>query len=203
MVRWSRRRALRAAAATVSTAVLAGCVDDSEPTRGQRRDRGEPVTDYETTTVREEDVFPPFWLEAYDDPADRPSRPVGDALVAEPLADAAITFDTDADPGAALRSFVAATEFDRECVYLYSTTVRGCQTVELSGVRRRSESVGVSLCQRLRQPDVACERDAEHTLGLAARLPFPGDEVNARAVTGGGHCDHESEPLSRIGGDGE
>lgn len=36
------------------------------------------------TTAREERVFAPFWLEEYENEANRPSRPVGDALVTEP-----------------------------------------------------------------------------------------------------------------------
>lgn len=204
MPQWSRRRALRAVAATATTAVLAGCNDSTERRdTDQRRDRGDPVTDYETTTVRADRVFAPFWLEEYDDEADRPSQPVGDALVTEPPSEGSVSFDPDADAAASLRSFVEDTDFERESVILWSTTLRGCATLRLTGVLRRADEVELSLCRQGRPADVACERDEEHTFGMGIRLPFAGEDVHVGGWSMAGGCDGDPEPLTPIGGDGE
>jgi hypothetical protein len=204
MPRWSRRRALRAVAATATTAALAGCNDSIGSTNtSQRRDQREPVRDYETTTVREERVFAPFWLEEYEDGANRPKRPVGGALVTEPLAEGSISFDPDAEAAASLRTFVADTDFQQECVYLWSRTVGGCETLQLADVRRQGDELELGVCRRLRSPDVACERDDEHTLVLAVRLPFPGDDPRIGRRSVHSTCDDETEPLTPVGGDSE
>jgi len=214
MQQWSRRRALRAAAATASTLAVAGCnagvdgsdADDSDD--GPRRDAGDTVTDYETTAGRTDRILAPFWLETYEDPADRPSEPVGSALVTEPPSEAGVTFHPDAELAASLRSFAEGTDFGAECVYLWSTRVGGCETVALTGVRRRGDAgddVELSLCRRTRPPDVACERDAEHTVGLAVRLPFAGEDLRRGGVSVSGDCrdGDDPAPVTPIGGDGE
>jgi len=212
MQQWSRRRALRAAAATASTLAVAGCnagVDDGDDGGGPGRDAGNTITDYETTTARADRVFAPFWLETYDDPADRPSRPVGSALVTEPPSEAGVTFHPESELAASLRSFAEDTDFGAACVYLWSTRVGGCDTVAVTGVRRRGDAgdtVELSLCRRSRPPDVACERDAEHTVGLAVRLPFGGEDVRLGGVSVSGDCrdgDDDPAPVTPIGGGGE
>ncbi|MDH5020085.1 hypothetical protein [Halobacterium rubrum] len=204
MPQWSRRRALRAVAATATTVALAGCNDSTDRLdTDQRRDPGDPVTDYETTTVREERVFAPFWLEEYEDEANRPKRPVGGALVTEPLAEGSISFDPDAEAAASLRTFVADTDFQRECVYLWSRTVGGCETLKLADVRRQGDELELEVCRQLQPPDVACERDDEHTFVLAVRLPFPGDDPRIGRRSVHSTCDDEAEPLTPVGGDSE
>lgn len=204
MPRWSRRRALRAVAATATTAVLAGCNDGVESTNtSQRRDQAEPVTDYETTTAREDRTFAPFWLEEDENEADRPSRPVGDALVTEPLGDADVTLHPDADTAVSLRSFLEDTDFQQECVYLWSRTIAGCETLQLAHVRRQGTELELGVCRGLRPPDVACERDDEHTFVLAVRLPFPGDDPRIGRRSVHSTCDDDAEPLTPAGGDSE
>ena len=199
-----RRRVLRAVAATATTAVLAGCNDSVEPTNtGQRRDEGTTVTDYEMTTVREERVFAPFWLEEYENEANRPSQPVGGGLVTEPPSEGSVFFDPDADAAVSLRSFVADTDFQRECVYLWSTRVRGCETVQLRGVRRREDTIAVSLCGAGRPPTTACVEADRHTVALAVRLPFSGDEAAVNGVRWSSDCDDDPAPVTPIGGDDE
>lgn len=204
MPNWSRRRALQAAAAT-ATAALAGCNAGTERTREAPRGReGDPVTDYESETVRDTEGRPLFWRDDTD------GRERGSlTLLADPLPESDVTISEDVPAAETLRAFAADTDFEAESVLLFATRVSGCHAVTLEGVRRKQQTadggvsdVDVSLCRVYRPADVACERTADHTAGLAVRLPFPADGANGAGASVSSTCRRRPDPVT-LGGDDE
>lgn len=197
MQRWSRRRALQAVAAT-ATVALAGCNESTERANPRPRGRhGDPVTGYDAETVRDPDGRPLFW----GDEGEEAERE-GIELLTDPLSESEVMFAGDVPAADALRSFAADTDFENRSVLLFATRVSGCQRLQLEGVGRQESQVDVSLCRVLRSADVACERDADHTAGVAVRLPFPAEDAGGTGVSISSNCRETAEPVT-LGGDGE
>jgi len=196
MPTWSRRRALRAVAAT-ATVALAGCNASTERSGDtpSRRD-GDPVTDYDAELVRDPDGRPLFWR----DEADERERDAL-ALLTAPLSESDVAMASSVPATGALQSFVADTDFEKQSVLLLATRVAGCRELTLEEVRRSDDEIDVSLCRVFRPADAACDADADHTAGVAVRLPFPAEDVNSFGVGSTSHCRHEADPVTSGGED--
>jgi hypothetical protein len=167
MADWSRRRALSAIACGL-TVGLAGCndaADEETPTDPLHR----PVEDYETRHVRSDDTAA-LWTTG-ESPSDREVRRRYTYLSGDdPLSD--VQFNTDAEAGATLESFVTATDFERESVYLYAGTVSECHEVHIANVYRQEDGVHAYVCRTVRPADVDCSTGTDHAVAIAIRLPF-------------------------------
>lgn len=201
MQRWSRRRALQAAA-TTATLALAGCSASTEHSGSSPRGRvGDPVTDYDAELVRDPDGRVLFWREDEDD-AESSREPEGLELVTEPLSENDVALASDVPAADGLRSLVADTDFETSSVLLYASRISGCHEFTLESVRHSANEVDVSLCRRLRPADVACERGATQTAGVGIRLPFPAEDVNSFGIGSSSNCRDDVEPVTLDGGDG-
>jgi len=85
-----------------------------------------------------------------------------DLLVAEGVADA----DRER-----IRSFLDATDYDAETVYVSPAGVRSCERLHIESVSWEPGRVDYEYCRELRPPDETCVADAWVTLGLFFRLP--------------------------------
>lgn len=196
---WSRRRALHALGATAAAA-LAGCNgrDDSggfdEP---PGRQPGEPVTDYELRKVHTSGTDPLFW--EGERSADGERRASGYVHVGseDDLDD--VTF-ADSDPAAELAAFVRETGFGDESVLVQARPVRECYDLRLRGVWREEDGLQMAFCSSLRSADAACDRDAERTVGVAVRLPFPDEGFNSYGSQWSSDCDRGPAPVTADSG---
>lgn len=193
---WSRRRALHALGATAAAA-LAGCnaqtSDSGAFDEPPGRQRGEPVTDYELRKVRAFDLEPLFWRGERG--TENEPRPAGHLFVGSE-GDLEDLMFADADPAAALASFVRGTDFESESVLVHERPVRECYDIRLRGVWREEDGVQTSFCSTLRPADVACSRDAQQTVALAIRLPFPGDGLSSQGSQWSSDCDRQPAPVT-------
>ena len=199
---WSRRRALRTVA-TAGSLALAGCSGESSRSNDPPPERGEPVPDLEVRFVRDTDGGSPFDT---DDESASTSTDDPDAVTHsfEYLTDRDefddLTFPSTT-PAAELRSFVDATDFEAESVYLLERAIGECYRANLVAVYRESDGVDVDFCEALRPADVDCSAEAEDAVGVAIRLPFPGEEFNSLGSGWSGDCDRRPI-VAREGGDG-
>lgn len=179
---WSRRRALQLATAAGSLA-LAGCSGESSRSNRIPPDRGEPVSDFEVTFVRDSSGGRLF--EAEDESGGEPGGfeylTDGDELDD-------LTFPSSS-AAAELRSFVVETDFDAESVYLVERPIGECYRANLVGVYRETDGVDADFCRELRPADVECSADGTDAIGVAIRLPFPGDEFNSYSSGWSSQCD--------------
>lgn len=114
-----------------------------------------------------------------------------------------LTFEREPDGLDAARSFVEATRFDEETLFVLQETVPQCRTMELPRLRRKPEErvPEPDFCTRLRPPDVACSVDAEDTEVHLVRLPVGLEEPpSSYGFSSGGDCD--PPPTRDGGGDG-
>lgn len=103
-----------------------------------------------------------------------------DLLVAEGVADA----DRER-----IRSFLDATDYDAETVYVSPAGIRSCQRLEIDSVSWRPGRVEYEYCRELRPPDEACEADTMVTLGLLFRLPAVlDDRIRGAGSSGRSPC---------------
>ncbi|MEZ3165456.1 hypothetical protein ABNG03_15960 [Halorubrum sp. RMP-47] len=70
-----------------------------------------------------------------------------------------------------IRSFLDATDYDAETVYVSPAGIRSCEQIHIESVSWEPERVDYEYCRELRPPDEACETDTWVTLGLFFRLP--------------------------------
>lgn len=183
---WSRRQALSAVA--TSLAALSGCSASEEASTAEPTEPGENlVEDYEFERVRSADgeVLFARALEI-PTPDDRDGRPAAgynyDLLTAaEELEDYSFADVPEAEQ---LRAFAAATDFDSESVYLFSTFVDACHEIEIESVSVDGDGHPRGrFCQATRPADVACSTDEFHSVGYAIRLPVALDGASGQ---GGG-----------------
>lgn len=211
MPSWSRRGALRAAT-SVALAGLAGCSGQSGVSHSDPVDLNEePVTDYTVKQVRTTETSRLYWT-GDETPADNDHRRTHHLTSPGELAD--LTFPTDIPVASELERFARSTDFDTRSVYLHQQSIEACYDLVLRGVIRDESSVRVDLCRDLKPADVACSADGEAVVGLAVRLPFPGDDFNGLGMSYGSQCDrprhrpvdfHPSTPTTpanRSGGGG-
>lgn len=165
---WSRRQTLAAVAGGLAVAA-AGCqgdASDESPSRAERR-----VEDYELERVRVEDGVALFTRG--DELSEDRAGGYDHLQSADELA--ALTF-ADRPEARTLREFSADTDYESESVYLYADTVPACYSIELRRIEVDGGGPSAQFCRDLRPVDAECGADAEHTVGYAIRLPFPGDE---------------------------
>ncbi|SEV89125.1 hypothetical protein [Halobacterium jilantaiense] len=189
MQRWSRRRALHAVAATASVA-LAGCTDSTEqsdPTTANGDSA--PVTGNDVEMTRDPRGRRLFW-ETDEQTAVR--------LLTDPPDESALTFAESVSAATELRAFAADSDFETESVVLFATRLSACRHLQFVGVSRGSDHVDVSLCEALRPADAVCEHDADHTAGVAVRLPFAAD-TDETSVQISGDCRETAEPVTLSG----
>lgn len=182
MPRWSRRSALRSVV-TVGSLALAGCSGESGRSNEIPPDRGEPVSDVEVRFARETDGDRLFEIAGESEDAPHGFEYLTDGNDRDDL-----TFRST-PPAAELRAFVDETDLDAESVYLLQRPIGECYRANLVGVYRESDGIDVDFCQELRPADVDCSAGTEDTVGVAIRLPFPGDEFNSLGSGWAGECD--------------
>jgi hypothetical protein len=100
-----------------------------------------------------------------------------------------------------LRAFVDATDLESESVYLTERLVGECYEARLVGVYREDDGVEADFCGALRPADAECSAGDHDTVGIAIRLPFPGDELSGLGWGWSSGCERRSTVASE-GGEG-
>lgn len=103
-------------------------------------------------------------------------------------------------PATDLRTFVEASDLESGSVFLLQRPLGECHEARLVGVYRETDGVDAEFCQALRPADVECSTDDRDTVGVAVRLPFPGDSLGGLGWGWHGDCDHY-ETIATEGGD--
>jgi hypothetical protein len=186
MADWSRRRALHAVG-TATAVALAGCSGDTRERDSRRSRRGDPVTDYDLRKVRDSDGGPLFWSD--ERPAADDGIPGGYAYIGSTSELAEVSFASGSEAAQSLASFVGDTDFEAAAVLLQARGISECYEARFRGLRRRSDGLHTSFCRRLRPADVTCRRDAEDTVGVALRVPFPDAEFTSFGSRWSGTCE--------------
>jgi hypothetical protein len=194
---WSRRRALQAVAATGAVA-LAGCSGSTSSSSSVPRERGDSVSDVTVQFARHRDGQP-FYHYGDDDSDQRASRMMH--LTSQDDRERLRFRSTD--PATELRSLVDGTDLESESVFLLVRPVGECYELLLRGVYREPDGVEADFCQTLRPADVECSADDEDLVGVAIRLPFPGDDFNSHGSSWSSTCESPryGTPIAREGGD--
>jgi hypothetical protein len=201
----STRRALLHGAAGLATA-LAGCsalADDSPDSTStvprDDSDRGPgsgSEIDPETLTLRVAADRPPIWLAKPNGEGDgrptasgrdrwRESLVVDDSVRADRI-DVAATVD-----GARVESFLEATEFGAETVYVEMVTVEECFRLDLCVVSWSPSEISTDYTRRSRPYTERCAVDERVVEARLIRIPdaMEADDVNGYSSSvGGGAC---------------
>jgi len=191
---WSRRRALRVAAAA-GAVTLAGCSGGSSSSGSVPPERGEPVpaSDLDVRFVRDLEGEPLFDVEGGSDDVTTPEGGgvEGRRTRVEYLRDAEsrdrVRFRSTT-AAEELRAFVDATDLESGSAYLLERPVSACYEARLVGVYRGEGGVNADLCQSFRPADIACSVDGIDTVGIGVRLPFPGDGLSGHGWSWRGDC---------------
>ena len=189
MPSWSRRAALRAAG-TVALAGLTGLAGCSGQSRSSHAvpvapDK-ESVTDYTMVQVHTADPTPLFWRDG-DPPDDGDPGRTMHVTSTEERSD--VTYAPDVPAARRLARFVRNTDLGSRSVYLHAQRLAACYDLVLQGVSRDDSSVHVDLCRDLKPADASCTVDDQTGVGLAIRLPFPGDDFHGHGMGYGSQCD--------------
>ena len=210
-----RRRALLAAASGI--AALAGCAG-SESASNSYPTRERPIEDYEIETARDEagDALVAASETLPSPSADEPARGRRGARRVLVAGDdlAGLTF-AETDPGEALRSFCAATDFDAASVYLLAMPVRACREIRFRSVSVDPGDLAegdlhphARFCEAYRPADVECAPDEFHTVGFAIRIPVAADRSTGSERGMSSTCRRRDRPAvfnasaAESGGDG-
>jgi len=201
---WSRRRALRAVAATGAIA-LTGCSGGSSSSSETPPDRGDPVpsSELEVLFVRDTGNEPLFEGEGEDGNEGgraRPERRTRAEFLTSGAARDRVTFHSGSAADD-LRAFVDGTDLESGSIYLIERPVSACYEARLVGVYREDDGVDVDLCQALRPAGIACSADGMDTVGVGIRLPFTGDSMSGHGWGWSGECGPRPTVASE-GGDG-
>lgn len=193
----SRRAALQTVA-TAGALLLAGCAGETSRSR-EVPSRGEPVADVEVTFAR--DVNGESIVAPDDEPdtsteaghRDREGNRAIDSV--EFLVDTTdrdeLTFSESA-AGEELRSFVDATDFSTESIYLLERSLEECYTLALVNVVREDDGgISADFCRELRPADIACAAGSLDTVGVAIRLPFADDQPSGLGTGMSSRCKPE------------
>lgn len=187
----SRRDALRTVAAAGSL-LVAGCSGEASRSR-EAPSHGDPVSDVEARFARDVDGEPLYWAADGTPPDDRH----GGRLAGPPeyLTEAEDRDDlafSDTQAGDALGTFVEGTDFAAESLYLVQHRLGECYTLGLVEVVRDADGgVSADFCRKLRPADAPCSAEAHDVVGVAVRLPFPGDEPGGLGTGMSSRCDPE------------
>lgn len=220
MVPHTRRRFLHVAAAAV--AGFAGCGElttgEAQSTRSATPTASVPpdaeasnrVTDPPTVLVRADTAMPPIRFADPDQETPKTRAPgrlaprMRHAIIDSESRAERITLadgvdgddvETTGDVGDAdsVASFVGATDFDGETIYLETHQVRECFRLKLCQVSWQPSEIHTDYTQQIRPYDERCEADAHVFESRLVRLPVALDEgeVNGfgSSIGGSGHCD--------------
>ncbi|MFA1611563.1 hypothetical protein [Halobellus rubicundus] len=185
---WSRRRFLAAASLPVVGSV-AGCSESLDRTGAEPHfaEQKRPVTDYEREQVRNNEGA--SLIE--DESAARRS------YTYEHLTERAnVPSFADVPEARQLEQFVDSTDFETESILLLVRPIPECYDLRLVSVSEEDDGVDSQYCRDMRPADVACERDAEDTVGVAIRLPFAGDSFNTLGMGFSSSCDNRPTVVS-------
>lgn len=192
---WSRRRALYALA-TGTTVTLAGCSGESgfsaEPDPGWNP--RSQVTDFTMRKVRDAGDEPLFWRDERPEDHNRARR--GRIYVTSTDDLSELTFAPESEAAAEVNGFVTSTDFEAGSVSLHSRTIPECDTVRLLSVGREPEGYYTSFCSEPRPAAVECDAEAEDTVAIAIRLPFPGDNVSSSGSSWSRRCRERPYPVT-------
>lgn len=218
----NRRESLALLAGAAAT--LAGCSgfasssgDSSSATPGAQ----ETVTDGpqsgtttapETFLVRVGTDRPPVWLaDPNGDGGGRPTPRREDRYIGSIVVDSESRADrlSTAEPvdGAGVDSFLGATDFGAETVYIETIGVEECFRLELCRISWQPDDVSTDYARRSRPYDEQCAVDERVFEARLVRLP---DAIDADRVRGGstsigtGACDgdrHRAEAVGEVGSD--
>jgi hypothetical protein len=190
------RRSLLAAGAAVLASAAAGCLDGSTSTsRTVGDDPSNPpesaTTDFAVETLRDESLDPiiPFGFDPEDpdggvettEPDASPATPTPDLedrglenrmwFILEDAHLDRLRFDREPPGVDALRSVLAATDFESESAVLIQEPISACYALSTEYVELEDDAFHASRCRRLRPADVACAVDDRHLLVTALRVP--------------------------------
>lgn len=194
----TRRQVLASAAVGIGT-LLAGCVGEHSTTQ-EAADRSEPPDDADALSdpdyrVLRTDTDRPFVFTSPDDadadaddtdqPDERPPRGRRDAVFVldEDAADA-LHFDPEPDGVDEIRTFVDETDFAEESIVVDQRPVEECYEMEVVYVTAGPDEFRSQFCNRLREPDVACEADRELMQATVIRVPHAYEEEPSSRASG-------------------
>lgn len=196
-----RRRVLQlAAGALVATA---GCSDETTSDEPPDPDAYEYVEDPEHESVRAAGTEPVVSIEPLMTSSAEGLPAFDWELFVTETGASELRFQREPAGIEAARSFLEATRFDEESLFVLQETVPECRTIELPRLRREpSERVPEpDFCIRLRPPDVPCSEGAEDTEVHLVRLPVGlDDRPSEYGFSSGSDCD--PPPTQDDGGDG-
>lgn len=191
MLEVSRRDALRTVAGG-GALLLAGCSGEASRSR-EVPSHGDPVSDVEARFARDVDGDPLYWHAEDTPPEDRDGgRLAGPPEYLTEAEDRDELSFSGTPPGEELRSFVDATDFGAESVYLIQLRLGECYRLGLVQVVREADGgVSADFCRELRAADAPCSAGAHDVVGVAVRLPFAGDQSGGLGTGMSSRCSPE------------
>lgn len=213
MVPLTRRRFLHAT--TVVAGGLAGCSgltgDAARSSRSASETMGSNVptsnteTDPPTIVRRADSEVPPIRLaDPEREDADSPEPDGHSSRITNDLIDSRsrsqqLTVADDGDDDT-VSSFVSATDFDTETLYVESARLEECFRLHLCRISWQPSSVQTDYVRRLRPYDERCTVDEQIVESRLIRLPVALDEESVNSfgstISGSGRCDAPSGPRS-------
>ena len=214
MVPPTRRRFLHGAAGLA--AALAGCSGltggsaSSTATAGERDDvppDGGRETNPDSVVLRTDTERPPIWLADPDGDDGRPNpddrrRHIRSTLIdSSERADRVAVVDTDGSDR--VRSFLDATDFASETLYLETNRIEECFELTLCHISWSPDSVGTDYARTIRAYNEACTAENRVFEARLIRIPAALDEgeVNSHGSSiGSGTCTRGPEMTEGGGG---
>lgn len=195
---------------------LAGCntlsgsaSESGTVTEGRISNTGDDSTvDPETLQVRTDTDRPPVWLAQQDGEGGRPEARDEhrhfEALVVDTTARAERITVADSVDRDRVESFVDATDFDAETIYIETTRIKECFRLELCGVSWQADKVSTDYTRLNRPYTERCTEHAHVFEVFLIRIPdtLDADSVNSHSTSiGTGGC--PSGPRIEAGGESE
>jgi hypothetical protein len=210
MVPPTRRQLLQVA--TAVTAGLAGCGafvgEESGTSRSVSEGTdtsisgGDTEIDPETVVLRSGTETPPIRLADSDgesndaDHRERPSLHGAHAIV-DTRARARKLVVADGVDGKPVESFLSATDFESETLYLETRIIRECFRLQLCEISWSADEIRSGYVRKLRPYDEQCAADKEIAEAWLVRIPAPldSDEITTygSSVDGSGECHRRSQ----------
>jgi hypothetical protein len=193
MPSFTRREALLAASSGLS--LLAGCLGGERSSQSAPSDSRKHV-EYEFERVRSTTDPVLFWTgDRSELSEDDPRLRSGYDFVSRESNFEEYTFASTA-AGQRLEHFAAATDFETESVFLYSTGVSECHEITLvtATVDANDGDPHIDFCRSVRSAEVACDPAVTDTVGYVVRLPIDGRDVHSSGTGMSGRCDSPPDP---------
>jgi hypothetical protein len=193
----SRRRLLQCIAAAACG--VAGCAGQNDTDEGtptvpaDTPERGQTVPPHVTVRRSDSDSPPVQLLPDGADSGDgeQPDRTRQRGLITTDGDAGRIRVVDDAEGATAARSFLQATSFDEETIYLDFHPVQACFRLELCHVRWSETDIETRYGEVIREADVECRADRRHGVSTLVRIPaaLDADSVSGYGSgVGGGGC---------------